>query len=80
MSFNNGQHIAANDGSISVKYSTMDLLGDEFVVELRARDRTGQSVGGLIQERHIQVLQIPHSSREVVASINVYNRSGMSNT
>ena len=51
MSFNNGQHIAANDGSISVMYSMMVFLGDEFIVELCACDSTRHSIVGLIQEK-----------------------------
>ncbi len=80
MSFNDGQHIAANDDSIGVTCGMMGLLGNEFIVELCACDSAGQSIRGLIQERHIQGLQGPHSSREVIAAENIYDRSSVPNT
>lgn len=80
MGFNNGQHIPANNGSISVPRSMVGFFGDEFVVKLCVRDSTRQSIGSLIQERHAQGLQVPHRSREVVATENIYDGSGISNT
>jgi len=80
MSCNDRQHIAADDSRGCVMYSMMDFLGNKSVVELCPRDSMGQSIGGLIQEGHIQVLQTPHSSREFVAAKNIDGRSGMCNT
>jgi hypothetical protein len=80
MSFDDGQHIAADDGRVSVVCSMVGFFGNKFVVELCPRDSTGQSISGLIQEGHIQIPQIPHSSREFVTTKNIDDRSGMSNT
>ena len=80
MSFDDGEHITADNGRISVMCGTMEFPGNEFVVELRSCDSTGQGIGGLIQERHIQDLQIPHGSRYFVVAKNIYDRSGMPNT
>ena len=59
MSLDDGQHFAADNGRISVVCGMVDVVGNEFIVELCPRDSTGQSICGLIQEGQIQVFHIP---------------------